>query len=361
MNNCIRYTLLLFSLLISHNGIKAQGTNTDDWILAKANEHLAASHATGLSIGYIVDGEIKMVTLGYTDQEQTDTIDTETIYEIGSISKTIVGLLLQQAIADGKMDMQSDFRAYYPAGHSLSDDVPEITIQDLATHHSSLPRLPGNIWNKKGFKMTNPYAMYDSLDVYSFMEKYYAKNPKKEYAYSNFGAGLLGHLIGLQYDQSVESLLHKYVFGPLDMTHSSINNVATLDDWSIAKGHDAKGNPTPNWDFKVLAPAGGIKCSISDMMQYAQAYTRSAQKSNPLYSKVLESQREIEGTRSIATFWQLAKYKGINIIHHSGMTGGYASTMMMHPEKDIVIVALTNTADSIEPLVISVLTKLIKE
>lgn len=352
--------IILLSILISLivNVIKAQSEETKQWILDHSKEYYNESKSTAISLGYIVDNQINTINLGHLGKDRTDTVTNSTVYEIGSISKTFLGVLVQQAIIDGKLDMSEDIRRYYPQDQKLSTDVPPITIQDLATHHSSLPRLPGNIWNKKGFDMTNPYALYDSLAMYSFLEKYYAQNPKKDYAYSNFGAGLLGHLVALQYNEDTEQLLQRIICKPLAMSQTSIKNVSDLPIASIAQAHNNRGEVAINWDFDVLATAGGIKSNIDDMMKYAKVYLiGNALVDNP-FAEALVPQRKMQDNGSIATFWHHANFKNIDIIHHSGMTGGYASTMVLDTKNNIAIVALTNSANSIEPLVLDILEQL---
>src|SRR5262249_48036639 len=122
--------------------------------------------------------------------------------------------------------------------------VPEkagrkITLLDLATQRSGLPRLPGNL-NATG---DNPYGAYSVDSLYAFLSRYeLPRAPGERYEYSNLGMGLLGHALSLRSGKSYETLVVERVARPLAMRDTRVTLDAELRS-RLAAGHDLAGKP----------------------------------------------------------------------------------------------------------------------
>ena len=164
--------------------------------------YLDSGTVMGMTVGILQKGET--TTLGYghlsaghlSDKDHRQP-DGDTLYEIGSISKVFTGILLAKAVTQGSVQLDQ------PAGELLPSNVKmpvhgkrPITLQDLSTHVSGLPRLPDSFTPAD---WSNPYADFTVENLYGFLNHCeLSRDPGVKIAYSNLGVGLLGHLLSLQ-------------------------------------------------------------------------------------------------------------------------------------------------------------------
>ena len=128
-----------------------------------------------------------------------------------------------------------------------------ITLLDLSTHTSGLPRLPSNLKPKDP---RNPYADYSVEDLYQFLSSYeLPRDPGSEFEYSNLGGGLLGHLLAFRAGTDYESLIGARITQPLGMPDTGITLSASMQQ-RMATGHTAMLAPTANWDLPDACRCG---------------------------------------------------------------------------------------------------------
>ena len=120
------------------------------------------------------------------------TRDANTVFEIGSATKVFTSLLLADMVTRGEVRLSDPVSRYMPAGVRIPErGGRSITLEDLATHRSGLPRMPMNFFTPN---QTDPYRAYSTKDLYRFLAWYpLPRDIGTEYEYSNLGAGLLGH------------------------------------------------------------------------------------------------------------------------------------------------------------------------
>eukprot|EP01133_Synstelium_polycarpum_P023160 gene23160-27770_t len=122
--------------------------------------------------------------------------DADTVYEIGSLTKTMTGLLLADAVVAGKARLDQPVAELLPAYAIPALAGQKITLGQLATHFSGLPRLPANLVPAD---MNNPYADYGDAQLRSFLAGHaLARAPGAAYEYSNLAYGLLGTALAAQ-------------------------------------------------------------------------------------------------------------------------------------------------------------------
>ncbi len=207
----------------------------------------------GASVGFINEKGTQIVGYGKISDKDATAPGSETVFEIGSISKVFTGLVLARMVADGQVTLDEPVQKLL--GDSMT--VPQwedrqITLVDLATHTSGLPRMPTH-FNPKD--PTNPYADYTVEQMAKFLAGHKLKyEPGKHAEYSNLAVGLLGHALARKSGTSYEELVRKMVCEPLAMNDTRI----TLDadeKARLAQGHDEDGKAAPNWDLPTLAGA----------------------------------------------------------------------------------------------------------
>ena len=136
----------------------------------------------------------------------------------------------------------------------------KITLQDLATHTSGLPRLPANIAPKDA---TNPYADYTVDQLYDFLGYQLPRDIGEKYEYSNLGAGLLGHVLARRAGMDYETLVRTRITGPLGMKSTTISLSQEMKTrWLPGKARCCSRRA--NWDLPTLAGAGALRSSVND-------------------------------------------------------------------------------------------------
>ncbi len=308
--------------------------------LAERVDRLATPYVEGgLVLGMVVgvyDGGEELIR-GYGGGKP----GPDTVYEIGSVSKVFTGVLLAALVGDGTVRLDQPVAELLPPGATVpASGERKITLVDLSTHTSGLPRMPDNFAPKDP---RNPYADYTFERMVEFLARVKpARAPGAGCEYSNVGAGLLGAVLARKAGKSYEELLAERITGPLGMKSTVVALTPELKA-RLAPGHDAAGQPESNWDLAAFAGAGGIRSTGADMMRFLRA-NLSAEK--PL-GETLAFAREVRYTPSEAGAHRLGLGWHISpsLIHwHNGQTGGYHSFAAIDTAHGRAVVILADTA-----------------
>lgn len=241
-----------------------------------AREYLARDNV-GLVIGVVFPGGRRVFGYGRRGGEGGDSSpDQDTIFEIGSITKVFTAALLADMARRGEVRLDDPVQRYLPAGVQVpTRGGRAITLLHLATHTSGLPRLPGNL-GRTVRDRANPYAHYTVDDLYAFLNGCrLARVPGERYAYSNLGAGLLGHVLALRAGMGYEALVTRRLCGPLGMMDTAVT-LSPEQRGRLAQGHAASDEPVPLWDLPMLAGAGALRSTARDMLAFLAANLESA-------------------------------------------------------------------------------------
>ena len=174
------------------------------------------------------------------------------MFEIGSVTKVFTVLLLANMTEQGEVALHDSISQYLPSSVAVPKRAGRsITLADLATHTSGLPRLPTNLAPDEN--PDNPYEAYSVEQLYAFLSSYtLSRDIGAEYEYSNLGGGLLGHVLALRANAGYEALVRTRIAEPLGMKSTAI---ALTEDMQsrLAIGHDQARAPVSNWDLPTLA------------------------------------------------------------------------------------------------------------
>ena len=185
-----------------------------------------------MAIGVWKHGERRVFTYG--------TAKPDSIFEIGSISKTFTGLILARMVEEGKVRLDEPVRELLPPGTVAKPQGPEITLLDLATHHSGLPRMPDNFHPAN---RDNPYADYGPEQLYAYLSRHgVAKPPDATFAYSNVGVGLLGYALALHAGRSYPDQLREDITDPLGMPDTVVK-LSSAQQQRFLQGYDERHHP----------------------------------------------------------------------------------------------------------------------
>jgi D-alanyl-D-alanine-carboxypeptidase/D-alanyl-D-alanine-endopeptidase len=303
--------------------------------------------APGIVVGIISDKGAKVFAKGACENGHAAPVDGDTVFEIGSVTKVFTALLLQEMVDSGEVTLDDPINKYLPPTvKTPSRNGREITLVDLATQTSGLPRMPDN-FNPKD--PNNPYADYTVGQLYDFLSRYQLKRDiGGQYEYSNLGAGLLGHVLALRAGTNYEALVTRRICDPLRMNSTRITLTPELKS-RLAPGHDAGGSTVENWDLGTLAGAGGLRSTVNDMLKFLAANIGLT--STSLSNAMLAAQQPhhaIGSGRQIGLIWQIQKDSGT--VWHNGGTGGYHSYIGFTKDRRRAVVVLANSANDIDDL-----------
>src|SRR5579863_6447129 len=229
--------------------------------------------AQNLGIGIVVgviDGQgRRVVAYGSLAKNDKRPLNGDTIFEIGSMTKVFTSLVLMDMVQKGEVAVTDPVSKFLPASVKVPErNGKKITLQDLSTQSSGLPRMPTNFAPKDP---ANPYADYSPEKLYQFLSGYQlTRDIGDKYEYSNLGVGLLGHALTLRAGSSYEAMVKSRVLDPLGINNTRVTLTPEMKA-RLALGHAANLSVVPNWDIDALAGAGALRSSANDMLTFLAA------------------------------------------------------------------------------------------
>ena len=300
---------------------------------------------SGLAIGLIDGGKTYTFGYGRVSDASNRTPDGRTVFEIGSVTKVFTSLALADMVRDKMLALNDPVNRWLPETAKLPDrEGHAITLLHLATHTSGLPRLPENLLPQVAAHPENPYAAYTVQQLYDVLPKCRLEStPGTRYSYSNFGAGLLGQVLGRRSGVSYEEVVLGRVCRPLGMNETRIALPRSLRA-RLAQGHDAAGRAVPPWDIPTLAGGGALRSTVADLLVFLDA--NLALRPNPLAEAIAMTHVPRHQTPqphlAMALGWHFNPQE--KVYWHNGQTGGYHSFVAFQNERKVGVVVLCNTA-----------------
>ena len=308
----------------------------------------------GMSVAvYDENGVIYQSHFGYADKENRLMVDENTVFDWGSVSKTLIWINVMQLVEQGKLDLEEDIRNYLPEGFLTNLTFDEkITMLDLMNHQAGFQEM------YLGMQTSN------EEEVVSLEEALKSNQPKQVYkpgtvtAYSNWGAALAAYIVqnisGMDYVEYV----HKNIFEPLGMEHTSIG--AILDDNAWVKqqrenivGYDINGKKIPGKgiSYCLLYPVGSATGTMEDFLTYARAITPNENSDCPLFEKqetldLLYTATSYYGDSGVPNNYHgfFANQLGVETIGHGGNTFHQSSMLAFDPDSGMGKVVMVNQA-----------------
>ena len=319
---------------------------SDSAIHAIIKQRVDMGRSSGVVVGLLEpDGRTRVVA--YNERKHGEPVfDARTIFEIGSITKAFTGALLADMVARGEVKLDDPVQKYLPANVRMpTRGDKHITLLDLATQTSGLPRVPGNMAPQSN---ANPYADYTPELMYAFLSSHELRRDiGAEYEYSNLGFGLLGHVLSLRAGKSYEQLIKERILDPLQMRSTGIA-LSAEQKRRLAPGHNPVGEVVANWDFQAIAPAGALRSSVEDMLKFLAANldTVSALSRN-IRGATVTQRAAGNPMMDIGLGWHIRKFPNEKrVVWHNGGTGGYRTFAGFDPIARRGVVVLTNSQQS---------------
>jgi CubicO group peptidase (beta-lactamase class C family) len=310
-------------------------------LLETAQERMEAVGVPGCAIG-ILDGDDETARgLGVTSVENPLEVDADTLFQIGSITKTFTGTLAMRLVEEGRLDLDAPVRTYLPELRLQDDDVAaRVTMRHLLTHTGG--------WVGDYFDDTGR-----GDDALALMCERLAELPQETplgelWAYNNAGFYLAGRVVEVVTGRPFEEALAELVLEPLGLERSffSAEDVITH---RFAVGHDREGKVSRPWALaRSTAAAGGLVSSVRELLRYARFQFGDG--GGVLRRETLESMREPAVPAAgfadwVGLTWYGRDYDGRRFVGHSGGTNGQISLLQLCPAEGWAVAVLTNHDD----------------
>ena len=323
-------------------------------------------------IGLVDPNGTQFYGYGNMSNANPTTVDKDTIFAIGSITKVFTTILLADMVNRGLVNLDDPIEKYLPT----SVKVPiyngqKITLENLATHTSGLSEFPSShcVSNFNGTDDDDEDSIQARLFFiecdknYTFDQLYQdlsntilIREPGLKFEYSTFGISLLGHILALKSGMSYDRLVEERILNVLGMNSTSIV-LSDAQKSRLAIGH-LNGQELPFWNTsRPIAPAGGLHSSVADMLKFASANLglidtkiNNAMKESHIiiHDSRLGKAFSNNYTAYVSLGWIIATDFGTQIVEHNGETAdGYNSFIALNPSKErgIVIIASASSID----------------
>jgi CubicO group peptidase (beta-lactamase class C family) len=329
--------------------LRSGAAPSDDALFRQLDERIQAAmtryHVPGVALAIFYNGREYIRGYGKTNVARPAAVDGDTLFRIGSVTKTFTGTAIMRLVEQGKVRLDSPVRTYLPNLQLADESVARrVTVRQLLNHSAG--------W------LGDDYASYGSGN--DALAKYVAGMralPQlvplgQLLAYNNAAVDLAGRVIevvtGTSYERAVETL----VLQPLGLKHSSFFT-EHLAGFKIAASHAVKnGKPVldaASWDFpRSLNPTGGLISSARDQLRYARFHLGyAAMQRNPGPGGTLSL--EVDGV--CVTWWQRRTAEGVPVFMHLGSWGGQNADLLIVPSRAFAMSILTNSTSG--PMVIA--------
>lgn len=302
-----------------------------DPALAQAVQTQFGSKYKNLSVAKIdaTTGTIKYANFGATNTTE---------YEIGSVSKTFVGLLMADSISRGEVTENSTVASLLPI--ATNRQSAQLTLAELASHRSGLPSLPSTLdmqWQVLRYQLFGTNLVPFSLNQLLSQTRVTSVKDRGVYKYSNMAVALEGHMLASAAHTNYKTLLQNRLLTPLGMTNTRILAAPSDVTAATTRGTNANGRVMQPYAGEGYAPPATARSTIGDMAGYVL--------------KVMKNQAP--GMSALTPRWSAASGQRVgynwftdskNRSWHNGLTGGFASMMMFDKATGKGIVVLSNTA-----------------
>ena len=318
------------------------------------------SKAAGFAIAIVKGNEMVYAKgFGYSDLENKLPVTPNTLFAVGSTTKAFTAALMGILQDEGKLDLDESPRTYLPELQFFNSEMNEqITMKDLMTHRTGLPRHDGS-WKSFGHD-----SKEELLTRIAFQEP--IAPVRSKWVYNNFMYFVQGAIVERLTEQSWGQNIEQNFFKPLEMTNSN----TTLDELKknpqAAIGYyfdDGINAKIDYYDIAAMEAAGSINSSVTDMSKWMMAWLNKGKYNGnqvipSAYVKAaMSSQMIITGKfpkdTDPSTFmnnygygWFVKSYKGHYRTTHGGGIEGFTAEITLFPSDDLGIVILTNQNQS---------------
>ncbi len=273
---------------------------------------------------------------GVVETVTTGPVAPDAVFELGSITKAVTGLLLADAVVRGEVALDEPLAAVLPGARPRAP----ITLEQLATHTAGLPRVPLGYVRRHALRhRRDPYARSTLPEL---LHDLGAVRPRRRHlGYSNLGAALLGQALAARLGAPYEELVETRVLGPL-----GVEGVWARGAPAVATPHDRRGRPVPAWSLGAYAPAGCLRGTAAGALGLSLACMAPPAALRDAMTLAL-TPRKLRGPLQPGLGWMRSPAgRGVRMWWHNGGTGGSRAFTGFVPEREVAVAAVANTTRS---------------
>jgi D-alanyl-D-alanine carboxypeptidase len=304
----------------------------------------------GVAVGVVADQDLVWSTgYGYADVAAKRPMTAETKFRMASHSKLFTATAIMQLREEGKLRLDDPVVKYLPWFRikPAAPDDPPITIEQLLTHRSGMPREAGDHWTTYNFPTEEQLKalMPDREAAYS---------PEVRWKYSNLAYSVAGMVVEAVSGEPWADYVTRHIYQPLGMTSSSVDR--DVPGLAVPYGRrmpDGSREVLPFVDARGMGSATGITSTVADMAKFVSAQFRTGPRGG---NRILgtASLREMHRVRMMENTWTRGQGIGFSVsrvndrlyIGHGGGYPGNTTQTVIQLDDKVGVIVLTNTNDS---------------
>lgn len=339
---CLLWLILFFALFPMYS----QSIQDFSEVERVAQAELKERNAAGCGVVLIKHDQVVFLKgFGTANVEINSPVTPDTLFQIGSVTKTFTALAILRFSAEGKLELDTPIEVY---AKGLNPRLAKVTLSQLLSHTGGILDEPDEYGGQdEGLMATyirswkDEYALFDAGEVFS---------------YSNSGFALAGFIAQEVYGKSYTALMNDKVFQPLGMSRSTFSPTVAMT-YPLAVGHTSKPNEKPKVVRPLphdarLYPAGTMYSSLNDLSRFAIAFLNDGKLDgkeivSPAIIKAMSTPRARQVSAADETSYGYGlfvnNYRGVRTLWHEGSMTGYLSFMLFSPQDKVGIIVLSNT------------------
>ena len=320
-----------------------------DPVVRPLHEHIVGAMerlgVPGVAVGLFYDGREHVAGVGVTNVDHPSPVTGDTLFQIGSTTKTVTATVVMRLVEEGKLDLDTPVRTYLPDLRLADEAVAAgVTLRHLLTHTGGWS---GDYFADKG-------RGEDALArIVASMADVPQLTPLGEvWSYNNAGFYLAGRAIEAVAGKPYETAARELVLDPLGMARTYFFPEEVMVH-SFAVGHnvvDDKARVATPWNLPRTAnPAGGLTSSAGDQLRYARFHMGDGTAAggerilSPESMALMQTPVISAGDdMSMGLTWFIREVGDVRIVQHGGGTNGQISAFMFAPERGFALTILTN-------------------
>lgn len=337
--------------------------------------YMEEKKVSGMIVAVIQNnGPVEFHSYGITDELKRYPVTPDTLFALGSLSKGVTAEVATLLVNRGVLHWTDTLEQLLPPETPLSADAKKITLMQLVTHTSGLPRQPMDLLTLENLLRyfstgENFYIQLDGDSVLTYLADFTAPDARTP-RYSNIGFALLGYILQHKTGEPIQSLAQRLIFQPLEMSNTSYTPQWLKNYPYRALGHAGdqpkfikRGSLTPDWRFtQNMVGAAGLYSSARDLSAYVRAhFTPSGNAELDRAFADVAQTRFYRRKEAANIAWVSDTYTSQTITYQVGYIGGYSSYIGFDKQHQNAVVVLQNSFNWSNYLGHTILTRLAEE
>jgi CubicO group peptidase (beta-lactamase class C family) len=315
----------------------ARADAVDDYIRGEMEQR----RIPGVALQVIRNGQpVKTGMYGFANLEWKLPVTPETVFEIGSLTKTFTSAGILLLAQEGRLSVDDRLAKHLP---EIPAAWTNVTLRHLLTHTSGIKSYTG----LDGFELTGRQTRAQFIARLTPQPTEF--EPGEKYKYSNSGYNLLGHVIESVSGTNYWAFMTRRIFRPLGMTATTDRDPRNIIP-NRASGYERTNRVHINRDYDVtdVFAAGAIVSTIGDLARWNAALDSDELLSAQSKSLMWTPGRLNDGTPiTYGLGWRIETVEGRRKVGHSGSTSGFSASLQRHPDRKLAVIVLTNTDEQI--------------